>query len=247
MKIVSLIASYSPANIYLPQVVEELRKVGKVVIFTTEQVDIEVDEIHQYPKSIGRDLVYKPREWVLNNLDQEWDYVLYNEDDILIPSSSVQAVIELYNTLPEDYMPGFIRYEEKVETGDKVYFDMNPLHAVHRRDGYGIVKNVYKEYGVWEPFNLHSGNWILSKQDINNMIQHNVFETYYKEYGFQYGNCDQLESAASVPYMSYTKVFPIDIESVECKHLPEKYIHMSELNPTLETLQTLISNVNSDT
>ena len=110
---------------------------------------------------------------------------------------------------------------------------MNPAHSVHM-GGNVIVKSKY-DGDIWEPWNLHSGNWIFHKNDIKNMISNNLFETKFKQYGMQYGNCDQLESAASTIYFPYTKVFPKDIESVECQHLPQKYIYFST-NPTKQDI-----------
>jgi len=238
-KIVSLIPSYNPRNEYVKQVVDELNKYSKVILFTTENHELNVNETIYFPKEVGRDMVYKPREWILNNIDQDWDYALYNEDDILITQDSLHNAVELYESLPSPFIPGFIRFELDPRDNTKRYFDMNPVHAVHR-GSHGTVKETFISNNVWEPWNLHSGNWIFSKEDIKTMIENNVFETYYKEKGYMYGNCDQLESAASVPYMFYNKVYPYDFENVEVEHLPKKYIYFS-VNPTKEDLQNLLN------
>lgn len=233
MNVVSLIPSYNPHNEFVGTVVDELKKFSKVVLFTTEPHTLNVDETVYFDKSVGRELVYKPKEWISNNLDKDWDFALYNEDDIFISQQSFENVLELYQTLPSPLIPGFIRYEFDDRDNTKRYFDMNPEHAIHR-GSHGTIKQRFDE--VWEPWNLHSGNWLFSKQDIINMVDNNVWETYFGQYGFQYGNCDQLESAASVPYLFYTKVYPYDVEKVECLHLPKKYIYFS-VNPTKEDLQ----------
>ena len=111
MKIVSLIPSYDPHNENVVKVVNELKKSTKIVLFTTENHDLNVDETIYFPKEVGRDLVYKPREWILNNINEDWDYALYNEDDIFISEQSLNNVIELYESLPSPFIPGFIRYE----------------------------------------------------------------------------------------------------------------------------------------
>lgn len=239
MRIVSLIPSYTPSNEHVRKVVDELKKASKIILFTTENHNLDVDETIYFEKSIGRDLVYKPKEWVKNNLDKDWDYALYNEDDILISGSSLLRVIELYETLPSPFIPGFIRFEFDERDQTKRYFDMNPLHAVHR-GSHGTIKDKWDTHKVWEPWNLHSGNWIFSKSDIKNMIDSGVFETRFMEKGYQYGNCDQLESAASVPYLFYTKVYPYDFESVEVEHLPKKYIYFS-VNPTKQTIESILN------
>lgn len=234
MKIISLIASFNPSE-YTKRVIEEMSKYSSIVLFTTEKSDLKSESTFYYEKSIGRNLVYKPKEWVFNNIDKDWDYVLYNEDDILIPEQSVKNVIELYNKLPSPFIPGFIRYEFDERDNTKRYFDMNPVHAVHRGCEYGTIRQKWNELGIWEPWNLHSGNWLFSKNDVINMINNNLWETEFKQYGYSYGTCDQLESAASVPYMFYTKVYPNNIELVECQHLPSKYIYFS-VNPTKQDI-----------
>jgi hypothetical protein len=72
------------------------------------------------------------------------------------------------------------------------------------------------------------------------MIKYGRFESKFAEYGFQYGNCDQLESAASTLYFNYTKVFPYKFEEVECLHLPKKYIYFVDDNPTVESLNSIL-------
>lgn len=238
-KIVSLIPSYNPHNDHVKRVVRELNKSTRVILFTTEAHDLHVHETVFYEKEVGRELVYKPRKWIVDNMHLDWDYVLYNEDDIFISEQSLNNVIKLYESLPSPLIPGFIRYEYDPRDNTKRYFDMYHIHAIHR-GSQGTVKEVFLDKQVWEPWNLHSGNWLFSKEDIKNMIQNDVFETYYKEKGFMYGNCDQLESASSVPYMFYTKVYPHDFESVEVEHLPKKYIYLDP-NPNKEDLQNLLN------
>ena len=224
-KIVSLVASYNPHNPFVLNTITELKKVGKVVLFTTTEVQLGADDVFLYDSSVGIDLVYKPREWIYNNMQSGWDYVLYNEDDILIPESSIHHAIKLYQTLPSHMVPGFARYEY-LDPTNKRYIDLHSSNSVHR-GGASIVKESFAEFEVWEPWNLHSGNFLFSKSDISNMIENGRFERYYKEFGFQYGFCDQLESAASVLYYNYTKVLPKDVEEVCCHHQPNKYINMA--------------------
>ena len=239
MRTVSLIPSYNPHNEFVPIVIEELNKFSDVILFTTQKHNLDVFETVYFDPSVGRDLVYKPREWIVNNLEQDWEYALYNEDDILIPESSFNRVIELYNSLPSPFIPGFVRYEADDRDNTKRYFDMNPVHAIHR-GAHGTIKEQWEEHQVWEPWNLHTGNWIFSKSDICEMIKHKRFESKFKEYGFQYGNCDQLESAASTLYFNYIKVFPYKFEEVECLHLPKKYIYFVNDNPTVESLNSIL-------
>ena len=144
MKLVSLIPSYNPHNEFVGKVVDELKKISKVILFTTEPHNLNVDETFYFDKSIGRELTYKPKEWTFNNINEDWEYVLYNEDDILIPEDSVKNVIDLYNTLPSPLIPGFIRYEFDDRDNTKRYFDMNPVHGIHRGQE-GTVKQKFDD------------------------------------------------------------------------------------------------------
>jgi hypothetical protein len=226
--IVSLIASYNPHNPYVGLVIEELSKVSDVVLFTTEEHNYPVTETCYFEKTISENLVYEPRKWILNNIERSWDYVLYNEDDILIPEESVKRVLELYNTLPGNLKPGFARYEV-LGDGIKRYIDLHPKHSVHR-GGNTIIKEVFKEEQVWEPWNLHSGNYIFSKEDIRKLVNGEELVTEFIPFN-TYGI---LETAASALYNSYNKVLPRDVESVACYHLPNKYIPLQGGPTSLE-------------
>lgn len=223
-KIVSLIASYHPNNQYVKSVIDELSKSTTVYLFTTEPHPHTVKETFYFDKSIGVHLVYTPRAWVLDHIDDDWDYVLYNEDDIFISTNSLKNVISLYETLPNNLIPGFIRYEF-LDESNRRYIDVHPSNSVHM-GGNTIIKEVIKDYSVWQPWNLHSGNFIFSKNHVKEMIENNKFERTYKQFGLKYGSCGELESAASVLYFDYKKVYTKDVELVSCHHLPNKYIVM---------------------
>lgn len=217
-KIISLIASYNPTNQYVGKVIDELNKISEVILFTTENHVHNVKDTFYFDKSISENLVYEPRKWILNNMNDSWDYVLYNEDDILIPENSIKTAVDLYDKLPDNLIPAFARYEV-LDDGVKRYIDLHPKHSIHR-GGDTIIKEAFLEYEVWEPWNLHSGNYFFSKKDISILVETNkLIDKFqpYKTYGI-------LETAASALYDNFHKVIPRDIESTACHHLPNKYI-----------------------
>jgi hypothetical protein len=218
MKIVSLIASYSPSNQYVGKVIDELNKYSSVILFTTEPHNYNVKETIYFDKSIVDNLVYEPRKWIINNLESDWDYVLYNEDDILIPERSFYTVIDLYSKLPNHLVPGFARCEVLDDNIER-YIDLHPKHSVHR-GGSTIIKTKFSEFNVWEPFNLHSGNYLFSKSHIRELILRGELATSFQEFS-TYG---LLETAASSLYNTLHKVIDKNISSVNCYHLPNKYI-----------------------
>lgn len=217
-KIISLIASFDPTNPYVGKVIEELNKVSSVILFTTEKHSYNVFQTFYFDKSILANLAYEPRKWIINNLEKDWDYVLYNEDDILIPESSIYEAITLYNTLPDSFTPGFVRYEI-LDDNIKRYIDLHPKHSIHRGGG-TIIKEIFSKYQVWEPWNLHSGNFLFSKQDIYKLIDKNEFDINFVPFN-SYGI---LETAASSLYKNFHKVIPKNVELTSCYHLPNKYI-----------------------
>ena len=109
--IVSLVCSINPARESVIEVINELNKFSDVVLFTTGPHSLPVFSTQLYDPSIGRNLVYEPRRWILDNLDDQWQYALYNEDDILIPEESLNQALSLYEELPRPFIPGFIRYD----------------------------------------------------------------------------------------------------------------------------------------
>ena len=239
-KIISLIPSYNYNSNISNVVINELNKISKTILFTTGHINTVANEVIVCDPLLGKDLVYQTRKWIIQNIDDNWDYILYNEDDIFISDQSIYNVLKLYDTLPKEYVPGFLRYE--MDNTIKRYIDMHPAHASHR-NGFGTIKQVVNNLKIWEPWNNHSGNWLLSKSDILNLIYNDRFETYYNEFNQQYGNCDQLESSATSLYTNYIKVYPIDFKLVECWHMPNKYITMLDVkngNPTLNELKQLI-------
>ena len=114
MKILSTIACYAGnSNPYLKPVVEELKKVSDVVIFSPEVIDIENVKTEIRSKDLGHGLVFEPRQYILDHIE-EYDYFLYNEDDIFISEESLKFAIETNEKLIQhniQYNVGFLRNE----------------------------------------------------------------------------------------------------------------------------------------
>lgn len=177
-----------------------------------------VDEIQEIklPSTLGQDFAYVHRQWLVENIDDiDHDYIMYMENDLLVPEASTLAVIENIIKMQKQWgadTTGFIRYENKIGRG-KEYIDMLPCDnpTVIQRDG-----------DFWQPGNLHSGCWLLHRDSVNVMISDGEFNTRCGENGKVYYGT--LESAASDVYLNYHyKWLPVDFESVEIEHLPNRY------------------------
>ena len=102
MKILTTLASYSGnSNPYIKEVIGELNQVSDVVVFSPEKIDIDGVKTELRDKSLEHSLVFEPRQYILDHLD-EYDYFLYNEDDILIKAESLLYAIEVNEKLIED-------------------------------------------------------------------------------------------------------------------------------------------------
>lgn len=219
MKMISLIPSYHPNMETLSKVVAELSKVSAVYIFSPDQ---SVERLANWIKcdaSLGHNLVFEPRKWVKQNIDLDFDYVLYNEDDILIHSDQLLHVVELQSTLPMSYTTGFLRYEWY--NSERRFIDMHPAHSVHT-GGNGVSDVLKKVDQNWfRPWNVHSGNFLLSKQQIEWLMFADRWDTFFGERDIRYCGC--LESGATSVYRSFKKVLPINYSDVAVEHMATKY------------------------
>jgi hypothetical protein len=241
MKIISLICSHTPKPDLLRSIIHELNKVSKTILFSGEEIETEASETIIHDRNTNYLFPYITRKWIYDNLDQDWDYVLYTEDDIFISEESVNNVLKMYETLPKPYVPGFIRYEYDERDSMKKYIDMHPAHSVHRGGPTHVLscksKIEIEDKLFWEPWNIHSGCWIFSKEDIKTLIENKYLEENFLEFGKEYFTA--LETIASVPYLYFTKVFPENFESVGVKH-PNKYIYFSDGNPNEHQLKEIL-------
>lgn len=171
-----------------------------------------------YPVDLSYAFAFVPRQWLMENLCcLSHEYIMYTENDLIISESAVLNCIEATNYLRQfsyQFISGFIRFEHKEE---KKYIDMLPCVRPT------VEKLVQSKEGrkFWVPGNVHSGNFLISRSQLDLLIQHRRFQTTFAQYGKQYGGI--LESAASDIYMDFTKVLPEDFTSVEIEHISNKY------------------------
>lgn len=233
-KILTLIPSYSPKNNSVDLVIDELKKVSpRIVVFTASDHVFDGCEVIKYDKSIGINLVFEPRKWIVEHIDDDWDYVLYNEDDIFISESSTQTVMKLMEQMRYPYVAGFNRFERF--TGKKYWIDQHPEHGIH-------TNHVGRQYidkndHFWIPANFHSANFIIPKTYVRKLIDEKKFDTRFNEFGHSY--CGVLESGATSVYRHLIKMLPLDFESIECEHLDNKYYSIPQ-TPTTETLREIL-------
>jgi len=225
MRILSTLACYAGnSNPYLKPVVEELKKVSDVVVFSPERIDIDGVTTEIRDKSLGHSLVFEPRQYMLDHL-MEYDYFLYNEDDILINADSLLYAIDVNEKLQKQniqYNVGFLRFE--LENEKEEFVDLAPYNSVHL-GGNGVsdiiryITKIDNEYyfNVWNP---HSGNFLLSQKQITLLTNSNQFPTNAVA---TYAGI--LESGATGFNDVIRKFTPIqDYKKLMVHHMSNKYI-----------------------
>jgi hypothetical protein len=182
-----------------------------------------------YPAELSYGFAYVPRQWLVENFCcLAHDYYMYTENDLIIPESAVLNCISLTQYLSQfsdQWTSGFIRYEQKEE---KKYIDMMPCTRPT------VEKTLQSEDGqkFWVPGNIHSGNFLLSRSQLAYLINRNLFQTSFAQYGKQFGGI--LESAASDIYIDLVKVLPEDFTRVEIEHVSNKYDGLTRLELSRE-------------
>jgi len=218
MSICSCIVAYTLHPEKLAKVVAPLRNLGDVFIFGPDANISKFGTHIPTDIALGHHTVFAPRQFMADRI-AEYDYFLYNESDILITESNIQAVIEHGKTLPEGSVSGFLRYERR-NLDKKVYLDLNPIHSIHTG---GDCSSSIRECDTlgWTPWNVHSGNFLLSQKQLQSLIESNRWEIRYNQRGQHYAGV--LETGATGIYRVLKKVLPYDFPSVSVEHLDVKY------------------------
>lgn len=225
MKILTTIVCYTGnSNPYITEVVNNLKNISDVVIFSPEEMNIPNTETFICPQSLGKDMTFAPRQYIKDKLN-EYDYFLYNEDDILIKESSLLFAINKNEEVSKINLQnnvGFLRYE--LENNIAEFVDLHPGNSIHL-GGNGVsdiircVTSINNEY-YFLPWNYHSGNFLLSKSQLELLIANDEFPI---EPSNSYAGI--MESAASGLYHVMRKVIPVnDYKELMVHHMSNRYI-----------------------
>lgn len=226
-KVLSLFVNYGETQThFLNKILNELDNISEFefykFIFCTDEYNFKQKNIHQFifNKQIGVDLSFQPYIFLEQNssLIDSIDYILYNENDNFISNDNFKEFI-YWNSFLEKHNKccGFIRYEIN-NNGEKYILDPD------KNDVNIIEINNIKFFSV---HNIHSGCWILSKNQFKNNIQNNIRNIGYT-----------LEDRASNVYKSnhypgsnwgIEKLFPVSkYQKLLIHHMPNKYTHIKE-------------------
>jgi hypothetical protein len=225
MKILTTITSYTGnENKYLKVVVDELKQASDVVVFSSEHINIDNVKTEIRDKSLQHGLVFEPRQYILNHLD-EYDYFLYNEDDIFISTDCLNFAIEINDKLIKhnlQYNVGFLRYE--LENNIPEFVDLSPYNSIHL-GGNGVsdiiryITQIGSDY-YFNSWNPHSGNFLFSKDQIKLLLDNGNFPT-----NASATFAGILESGATGFHKVIRKYTPVsEYKKLMVHHMSNKYI-----------------------
>ena len=225
MRVLTTIACYAGnSNTYLKPVVDELKQISDVVIFSPEIIDIDGVKTEIRDKSLQHGLVFEPRQYILDHVD-EYDYFFYNEDDIFVSKECLNYAIEVNEKLIKQnlqYNVGMLRYE--LENNIPEFVDLSPYNSVHL-GGNGVsdiiryITQISDEYyfNAWNP---HSGNFLFSRDQIKLLHSNGYFPTNPKA-----TFAGILESGATGFHEVMRKYTPtIDYKKLMVHHMSNKYV-----------------------
>lgn len=167
MELLICIASHNPENrvdILRTILNENMHYAKHVIIDTNKKIDIDGAEIvvnkhltHPYH------LTWCHRKHILDNINN-YDWFMYQEDDILIPRQNFYTYIENFNLLWNRYIPSFVRVEE--HKGKKFVVDITC-----RQSSKNII--TYKEKNFIKLDNPYHAFWIMSREAILSELKKN--------------------------------------------------------------------------
>lgn len=220
-KILVVIASYGSKNdSYLYRVINEYKSLNHqcdIVVLSNIQKRFgeNIEVVVRLPLKNPHSLPFGYQKVFKDKIDS-YDLFIYTEDDVLITEKNINSFLEFSKILPENEIPGFIRFE--VDPNGKKYFETVHGHFHWEPDS---IKTVGGEKFAFFT-NEHSGCHILTKSQLKKVMASKDYFIKPSE-GF-YG---MLETAATAPYLKngLKKMICITrIDDFAVHHLPNTYI-----------------------
>jgi hypothetical protein len=231
MKILVSIATYGIKNInYLNRIIDEYKSYKKYDIDITVHgtVHINRNDIKFIQYENPRNTVFLHRNEFVNK-QNDYDYFIFTEDDILIKEHTLDIYVKHDNLLPLNYSLGFLRYEQTPESIDYLIDLWLNLVDYNYIKNNNIYVNNHKYFSVTNP---HQSSYILSK----NKLKYVITNSNYLTDGTGMG----LESASSGIFTDWYlntgvihKILPMNKEYLEqcfIEHLPGNHCNEPGVN-----------------
>jgi hypothetical protein len=241
------IANYGDSQLdYLEKVIDNFETYShevELVIDTTVNLSNIIERkklpISQrlFDPSVACTLPFKHREYFAKNIDR-YDYFLYLENDLYIPQTAIDFVIDETANLEKDEIIGFFRFEN--DHGIQYITDHDiscPLSKYHAWKNNGHM--------FFAPFILHSGCYLVSKDQLKHAIASGGFLA--RPHTGPYGMLEQGASDIYTQCGFKSKFLPVPIAPVLIHHMPDKYVQMPTAAPrfsvdALSVLETKLGN-----
>jgi 2-polyprenyl-3-methyl-5-hydroxy-6-metoxy-1,4-benzoquinol methylase len=157
-----------------------------------------------------------PHKRIFADRLNEYDLFIYSEDDTLIREKNLRAFLDVSAVLPEDELPGFLRYEESAD-GKMSYPD---LHAHFHWDPASV--RLRGPYVMAFLTNQHSACYVLTQEQLRRAIKSGGYlaDPHQERY-------DLLCTAATDPYTQcgLKKLVCIShLDDFLVHHLSNKYV-----------------------
>lgn len=221
MKILVAIANFGTKNdIYRDKLIREYRSMD---------YDVDIVVLSNIHRNLGPDIKVKvglPTEdpWSLpfghkqlfaDNVDN-YDLFIYSEDDTLLTEKNIKSFMEVTESLPDNMIAGFLRYEEGTN-GKKV---CSTMHSSYHWDPSSVCEYNNETFAFFT--NEHGALFILTRHQLKKAIHSGGFLVPAHE-----GKYDKLVTAATDPYTQCGMKKMICVSRIDdflIHHLPDIYI-----------------------
>ncbi len=221
LRVLVVIASYGNGNDpYLLRLIDEYlsmpRQVDIVVLSNIPRaLDPRIEVVVGLPARDPCSLPFGHKQIMADRLHR-YDLFIYSEDDTLITLRNIDAFLHATSLLPENTVPGFLRYE----TGMGGTISYPDVHGAYHWDTQSVTKAGDSTFAFFT--NEHAAVFMLTRAQLGKAIDSGGFlvAPHRGAYGL-------LESAATDPYTQcgLTKLICIsELDSFLIPHLPNKYI-----------------------
>lgn len=238
MRILVAIAHHGTKNRpFLERMLDEFRRMRH---------DVHLVILSEAPKDLGEDVevivgLPSPNPWslpfghraIFAERADDFDLFVYSEDDTLITEQHLDAFVELSERLPDNFLPGFMRFEEFPD-GERSY---STIHSFYRWDPSSVFTHEGMTFAAFT--NEHAACFALTQQQLHQAIRSGGFLVPPHE-----GRFDMLVSAATDVYTNcgFSKVLCVDrIDDLLVHHMPNVYLN--KLGASQEVLDAQIRGI----
>ena len=221
LKILVAIANYGTKNDqYLAELLAEYRSMShqvKIVVLSNvfKKLDSGVELLVGVPNKDPWSLPFTHKQLFADRLE-DYDLFIYSEDDTLITENNIRAFLRVNETLNQNEVPGFLRFER----GSDGTVNYPEIHGHFHWDTQSVrVRDSYTLAGLT---NEHSACYVLTREQLRSAIDSRGFLNRPHQ-----GKYDLLCTAATDPYTQcgLQKLICIShLEDFLIHHLPNKYV-----------------------